>query len=126
MRNELLFLRVLVLVLLVLTVLSLILDIWIFLRQGLVHTHLKGNLRVYKHDFGCPVVAVSWLVGQIGRSQILRASVYRGAWLNRPAHSLPCMGLVSSKGMMGKLQGCIFFTMNLTAIVKIKLHCQLK
>lgn len=44
MRNELLILRVLVIILIVLTLISLFLDIWILLRKpAAAETHLQGK-----------------------------------------------------------------------------------
>lgn len=44
MRNELLALRILVVLLLLFTLLSLILDIWIYVKQGMLQTQVKGIL----------------------------------------------------------------------------------
>lgn len=48
MRNEILILRVLVVVLTILTLLSLTLDIWIFLKQETLQKHLEGNKSIYE------------------------------------------------------------------------------
>lgn len=44
MRNELLALRILVVLLLFFTVISLILNIWIYAKQGMLQTQMKGIL----------------------------------------------------------------------------------
>jgi len=44
MRNELLALRILVVLLLFFTLISLILNIWIYAKQGMLQTQLKGIL----------------------------------------------------------------------------------
>ena len=48
MRNELLILRVLVVILIVITLISLFLDIWILLRKPAVaETHLQGKNQLF-------------------------------------------------------------------------------
>lgn len=58
MRNELLALRILVVLLLFFTLISLILNIWIYAKQGMLQTQMEGILNTQTEHWQLSIVVM--------------------------------------------------------------------